>query len=50
MSAFGHWGGAGEVYRLCGNGTKIDRNILNDTQALIEKKLYGDLLRGFWTK
>lgn len=32
------------------NGSKIDRNILNDTQALIDKKLYGDLLRGFWTK
>ena len=32
------------------NGSKIDRNILNDTQALIDEKLYGDLLRGFWTK
>ena len=32
------------------NGSKIDRNILNDTQALIDEKLYGDLLRGFWEK
>jgi len=32
------------------NGSKIKGNILNDTQALIDEKLYGDLLRGFWTK
>ena len=32
------------------NGSKIEGNILNDTQTLIDEKLYGDLLRGFWTK
>ena len=32
------------------NGSKVEGSILNEIQALIDKKLYGDLLRGFWTK
>ena len=32
------------------NEYKIKGNILNDTQTLIDEKLYGDLLRGFWIK
>ena len=32
------------------NEVNINEDILNNTQELIDKKLYGDLLRGFWIK
>jgi len=32
------------------NGSKIKKEILSDAQELIDIKLYGDLLRGFWIK
>ena len=32
------------------NGEKFDLHAISDIQKLIDKKLYGDLLRGFWKK
>ena len=32
------------------NNLQVDKKVLTDTQELIDQKLYGDLLRGFWIK
>jgi len=32
------------------NNLQVDKKVLTDTQELIDQKLYGDLLRGFWLK